>query len=229
MRQFFGFFAATASFVFPNACICCGEVGRALCFECQQSFSPAQLRCLACGRYNPFGLYCASCKRKHWPDRVVACFAYNSPVKELLHQFKYEDVFLLYKPLAKQLASRIFQIRNYQQFAVTFIPLSSNRYRWRGYNQAELLAREAAATCRLPVVDTLRRSRFYESQVKSQTKRSRKQNVKGAFEIKEKASVPKKVILIDDIVTTGATVEEATRVLKRAGVKEVIVIAVAMS
>ena len=162
------------------------------------------------------------------PDRIRGAFRYEGRLKEVVHQFKYEDAFILSHDLAKVLIPLVREVKDYKTYNPAFIPLSKEKMRSRGYNQAELLAQEVGKALGLKVCDLMDRLAQEETQVISKTKTARKQNIKGVFKIKKNADIPRKVILIDDVVTTGATVEEATKVLKRAGVKKVIVLALAM-
>lgn len=199
-----------------------------MCDKCIRLLKGPEFKCFRCGRNNPFGLYCFACRKSFLPDRIIAAFAYDGQLKEIIHQYKYEDAYILSKDLAKGLIPIVRKLENYKGYDLTFVPLSPTKIRSRGYNQAKLLADEVAKKLKLKIVDLMERLPQDETQVISQTKIARKKNIKGVFKIKENAEIPKKIILIDDVVTTGATVEEATKILKKAGAQEVIVLALAM-
>ena len=205
-----------------------------ICENCLESLPRENLKCLKCGRKNPLGTYCVDCRGKLRPDRVLAVYKFDGPIRELIHEFKYEDVTALAEPLGKAMAG-VLEMRNGKwgvgrEWVVLPLPLSNARRRYRGYNQSELLAKIFASKTGLIYADILERKKIKgrRSQVQSGDKITRKNNVKGVFALKKDVQVPEKVILIDDVVTTGATVEEATKVLKRAGAKEVIVLGLAM-
>lgn len=215
------------NFVFPRICLICSSDTRYLCSRCLKRLEKPRHKCFRCNQHNPFGEYCFSCKGPFSPDKVVAAFLYEGQIKEAIHQYKYEDAFILAKDLARALLPLVRSVSRYKDFTLSFVPLSDKRFKARGYNQAELLAREVAKLLNIKVAALMDRSAQEETQVASKTKRARKKNIKGVFSVQSKASVPANVILVDDVVTTGATVEEASKVLKRAGAKKVVVVALA--
>lgn len=180
---------------------------------------------MRCGRYNPYGIYCRACRVKNLPERVLACFAYDGAVKELIHNFKYKDVSSLADSFALEISELLKDCKDY---VVCPVPLSSSRKRWRGFNQSEIIARKLSQKTGLCFGEFLGRGKSRFTQVQAGSKQKRKQNIKGVFYLKKEGEVPKNIILVDDVVTSGATVEEATKVLKRAGAEKVVVTAVAM-
>jgi len=159
------------------------------------------------------------------PERVLACFAYDGAVKELIHNFKYKDVSSLADSFALEISELLKDCKDY---VVCPVPLSSSRKRWRGFNQSEIIARKLSQKTGLCFGEFLGRGKSRFTQVQAGSKQKRKQNIKGVFYLKKEGEVPKNIILVDDVVTSGATVEEATKVLKRAGAEKVVVTAVAM-
>lgn len=220
---------ALVNFFFPQTCFVCGLAGEEICADCLKSQDRARMRCLKCGRRNHFGLYCPAHRKKFLPEAVVASFAYKGGIRELVHRFKYEDGTDISRIFAWELARTIKLIPDYQSFSVGFIPLAFKRERRRGYNQAKLLAEAVAGELGLPLIDLLLRADKAESQVQVEDPVLRRQNIKGVFRPKKGAVLPKQIILIDDVVTTGATAEEAAKVLLRAGVKRVFVVALALA
>ncbi len=158
----------------------------------------------------------------------------NQALKRLLWDYKYKFI----EPLAAWLAGLLvkhyeaafksYVEQNKQEWIVTAIPLASSRLRWRGFNQAELLAKEFSRTTGIPYVPILERTSFKSSQMQLGTHELRKENVKNAFRVKSDAGVSgKRVILIDDIATSGATLLEAARTLKQNKAKEILGLVVA--
>jgi ComF family protein len=143
----------------------------------------------------------------------------------MIHLFKYDDCTCFAQCFGEVLAK---QARGFGAGfdAIVPIPLSKGRRAWRGYNQSLLLAKEIGKRTGIEIWEILKRKRGSESQVQSGTKEKRQANIKGVFETDK--SVPENILLIDDVITSGATVLEATRVLKRAGAKKVCVLALAM-
>jgi competence protein ComFC len=158
----------------------------------------------------------------------VSRFIYEGKLKDAIHQYKFEDAYLLSEDFSLALSPIIKGVDGYNKYALTYIPLVKRRQRYRGYNQSKILAERLADRLKMTSVDLLERKEQRETQVFAKTKSARRKNVKGVFVVKGGAKIPKKIILIDDVVTTGATVEEATKVLKKAGAREIIVVALAM-
>ena len=156
----------------------------------------------------------------------------SSLVRNLIHSFKYEPFI---KELAKPLSLLIinhFQLiekqPDFSDFILIPVPLHQKRLKWRGFNQAKELGNQLSKFLNLPLYsDCLVKTKTTIPQMEL-PKKKRKENVLGAFLVQNKQNVKrKKVLLIDDIFTTGATMEEAARVLREAGVREVIGVVVA--
>jgi len=174
-------------------------------------------------------MYCAVHRRDDQPDKVIAPFDFSGPLRELIHQLKYEDVTNIVEPLSSEMAHLAKMIPDNRKFVFTYIPLTRKRLLERGYNQSEMIAEAVSDILKVPSTGLLTRVEGQLTQVQSGDRKRRRQNVKGVFKIKKDVEIPENVILVDDVITTGATVEEATRVLKKAGVKKVIVLALALA
>jgi ComF family protein len=161
--------------------------------------------------------------------------AYGGALRELLHWLKYRGM----EPLAIPLGQRVASVADAPECrgilghcqAVIAVPLESGRKRERGYNQAELLARVVARQLRLPLLPAaaLQRTRATPSQ-SGLHRVERRENMRGAFSAKRSAkhpSLPQGVLLIDDVMTTGATLDACAQALMAAGVREVIALTVA--
>jgi len=151
---------------------------------------------------------------------------YGDPtLRKTVHAFKFSGVKELSKPLAKALAPRILQTMGayVSEFQLVPIPLHKRKERSRGYNQAELLAIEIAKIIKLEVSKPLERARFTEAQssIDADFKDKRKNNIVGAFRFSRQSAIHQKVIIIDDVATTGATIEEAANSLVKNGAEEV--------
>ena len=223
----FGFRKAFLDFIFYETCFFCGKSGTTVCRRCLNSLEPARLKCLKCGQHNPYGLYCEGCKSSIRPEQVLALYRYNGIAKDLIHIFKYEDGQSLTSVFGKKLGSAIKKHR-LSGFVLVPIPLSKKRLRYRGYNQSLFLAKEITRHTSVPYADIMERKQSVLSQVQTGSKRERRQNVTGVFSIKKDVDLPSKIVLVDDVITTGATVEEATRILKQAGACEVRVLSIAI-
>jgi len=216
------------NFFFPKNCVLCSCRGIMLCDRCQTSLLPARLKCLACGKHNPYGVYCPGCKKRYKPDLVVSAFAYDDVVKKIVHEFKYNDVFQLASPLCNVLAARLKRDRSIDNFVTVPVPLHRKRLSHRGYNQAALIARHLSDILGISTVDILTRDKIGETQANLKSPQERRKNVRGVYSLKDRATVPENIILVDDVITSGATIEEISRLLKRNGARTIIGASVAM-
>lgn len=154
------------------------------------------------------------------------CFgAYEGTLRELIHLFKYSGM----KPLGRTLAGHLMlALPRDQQFDVAVpMPLHWRRQWQRGFNQSELLARAIARRWSIPMKNAVRRTRATAAQAGLSNAR-RRENVAGAFRVKKTGQVEgRRVLLIDDVMTTGATASACALALKRAGAKSVTLLALA--
>ncbi len=158
-------------------------------------------------------------------DAAYSFGFYEDELRELIHLFKYGRVQTLAKPLGRLLA---MALPREQSFDV-IVPMPLHwRKRWqRGFNQSQLLAAEIGRRTHVPVRRALRRVRFTPSQA-GLTNAKRRQNVSGAFRaVKRLALAGKRVLLVDDVLTTGATAASCARALKLAGVQQVTLLTLA--
>ena len=162
--------------------------------------------------------------------------SYDSPfAAKVIHSLKYEDCFLLAKPLAELIfrhleRSGLARLIGREEFIITPIPLHRRRLIDRGYNQAELIGRELSLRTGLPVADLLLRTRPTMEQAKISDPKERIKNAKGCFSINNKSKsspLGKKILLVDDVFTTGATMFEAAKCLYRFGARLVVGLAAA--
>lgn len=225
--------------LFPARCLCCQKrTGNLyLCNFCRDHLPPLKEHiCPLCQeRKTRHGIVCMKCHGKSPLSGVYAGFSYQDPLlKKLIHTFKYTCIQSLSLPLAERLAKRIEMSAIPLPHYIIPVPLHPLRYRWRGFNQAELLANTLSQEL-LPFTPLkvhphiLIRHRFTQSQAKTSTHKQRKANLKGAFSLHKKApSLEGRTIwLVDDVSTTNSTLIEAARVLKKAGAKEIWGIVVA--
>ena len=173
---------------------------------------------------------CGPCITGRRPfSRARAAARFEGPVQELIHRFKYRNKVHLARPLGLLTAQALagFPPAGGADLIVP-VPLHRKRLRERGFNQAQLLGRVLAKQWRINLsVHNLRRVRWTEPQI-GLCAAEREQNVRGAFRVAEPARYEgRRLLLVDDVYTTGSTVGECARTLKRAGAEEVLVITVA--
>jgi ComF family protein len=234
----------STDYIFPKKCVVCRKPGSYLCENCFSylSFEPKSL-CLPCNQPSFNNLTHPRCKRKYAIDGCFSALSYNKTVQKLIYNFKYKPYLTDLKTvLADLFHESIIQNEQFMKLIVDGsclmvpIPLSSSRFRKRGYNQAEILAKELSKKFNFPVQNLLSRTKETKTQV-GMTNLQRKLNVKDVFEIINPPSASSgngsrssgskrfrkncSIFLVDDVVTTGSTLSEAAKILKKAGAKKV--------
>ena len=210
-------FNAGVDMVFPPRCVTCKEFGAYICPACRTLISRAEApRCDRC--WSPAeGARCEGCR--HRPPAFKAsrsAFVYDGSARDAVLALKFEGLAAIAKTMAVPMADRLVGW-DPPVSAIVPVPLAPSRKRSRGYNQSELLAREIARLCGLPVVtDSLVRSRATPPQVRQFDWEARRDNVAGAFAAGA-GVVDGGVLLVDDVITTGATLDACARVLLSAG------------
>ncbi len=228
----------TLDTLFPIRCLGCDTYQDFLCETCLDFF-PRRLRqrCPTCLKaVTPRGEVCFSCLGKNSLDGLFAAGHYRDPlISEAVHTYKYRFIPAIAEPLGKWLSARSLEADLLLPDLYIPVPLHPRRLRFRGFNQAELLAEALAKAfapeLNLPVLkNCLLRTRYTKSQMKTRSREERLGNLKNAFIFtRENVSFikGKNVWLIDDVATTGVTLEECARVLKSAGAKSVFGIVLA--
>ena len=223
-----------------NCCQICGEVDDKIGekYICKGCFKKLRLIkfpvCKVCGKSlstTPEQKLCQECIRNpksFYKNRSP--FRYKGIIKKILHDYKYLDKPYYFKMLGYFLYQYI-QETNYTDYDfITTVPLHNIKLRKRGYNQAELIAKYLAKKLSIPYIDTLKRVKNTTKQ-SNLSKEDRARNLKNVFEIKSKNTYNKirgkKILIVDDIYTTGATINECSSVLTTNGANRVYSITVA--
>ena len=155
-----------------------------------------------------------------------SAFEYLDPIRQLLMRFKYGGEKYLREFFAEELKATFLKHIGYAD-VIVYVPATNKKVKQRGYNQGEVLAREFSSFCKIPVVDAIKKIKETDSQV-GLTLKERRENLKGCFKIVDRSAVKgKRVLIIDDVMTTGSTVESIAEKLKGAGASEVLVLTVA--
>jgi len=213
------------NFVYPPYCILCHErlnnSTNFLCTICEDSLQRLQPPLVS---INELGLLRQS---QHWFDASLAVYQYDSKVQHLVHLFKYRNIPQLALFFGKALGKTIVDRADIPPIDILVpVPLHSSRYRERGYNQSALLAREIALHTGIPVREMLKRH-IRTRQQASKDRHERMINVSGAFSVINGLTTENACIgLVDDVVTTGSTMNECARVLRAAGARRVIAVSV---
>lgn len=210
-------------FALPGACLLCSAPSResGLCQACFDSLPFAiGERCPVCAVATPGATQCGRClKRPPAYDRVVVALDYVSPVDFLVADLKYSRKLAAARVLAYPLARRLEQ-EPYPDIVLP-MPIAASRLRERGFNQASEIARHACAGFGIRVSERIARRTLAQQSQTALPWRDRARNVLGAFDCKTDLS-NKTIAVVDDVITTGATLHELARTLKSAGAETVI-------
>ena len=224
--------------VIPSYCYGCKKENTYLCEDCFEiinSFSKSI--CPHCKQALPFGKLPDTCRHELSLNRIFSCADYKDVrIKKLIKDLKYNYSFALAKPLAEfgywwlQKNEYTDEIKNNVSLIVS-VPLHKNKLKKRGFNHAEYLARHFGKLLDIPVANNfLIKTRPTIPQVETKTKEERQENLKNAFSTIGTPGVPivsTNVLLIDDVLTTGSTLRECAKVLRKNGVKEVWALTIA--
>ena len=201
----------------PHNCISCGYEGEILCKQCWPKLGLLPPSCYICHKTTIDNSICDSCSAETSLNQVWIRSSYSSVPKELIRLLKFNRA----KAVSSTLATALTEIipTNYQGTIVS-IPTASSRRRQRGYDQAILIAKELARLTSLPYAPLLIR-KGQSRQVGTQ-KAARASQIHDAFRIRTSRKLDmKQAILVDDVLTTGSTLEAAAKTLKNAGVQRV--------
>lgn len=223
-------------FLFPlnHTCNVCGKEvfkGEYFCKDCEEKFVyNNKIICNHCGRktFNSEE-YCFSCSgRDTFFEKARSCFIYQMPIKQLIVQLKYNHKKYIAKILAKYLAFSYYQ-NFFNCDTVVYTPMTKEREKQRGYNQARILAEQFCKITKLNINhDCLVKVKETARQASILNSKERYENLKGSFKIINKQKiVGKRLLIIDDVMTTGATVELISEQLLKAGASAVCVLTVA--
>lgn len=219
------FFTVLADVLFPSRCASCGEpasyADNLLCPRCRNAIGPLGDHCDRCsGLETADG--CSFCgNRMFYPARHIAAAEYEGPVEKALHGLKFSGRRRLYLPLSDLLYNAIGAAAG-EADVVTAVPMNGIK-RWkRGYNQSELIARRIARRLGRPYVRLLAENSRSATQKKLHSL-ERYVNVLGRYRaVNTKEAAGRRVLLVDDVLTTGATINECARVLVDCGAAEVL-------
>lgn len=220
--------------LYPQTCYFCGEISRtAICENCAKKIVYIQEpRCKTCGkpiRYEEKE-YCEDCtKRKFYYDQGRSLWIHKGPVAWSVYQFKYHNRRIYGAFYAKELW-RLYAkwIKDMEIDVIIPVPLHWRRRKNRGYNQAEIVARHLSRYSGIPMNRwAIKRIRYTERQ-KNLNNKERRKNLEGAFKITKSWKQVSRVLLVDDIYTTGNTIDEIAKVLKAKGAEKVYFLAISI-
>ena len=220
---------SVADILFPKRCIRCARVGAYICKRCIIQVQFAKAICPQCKRPSIDGFVHQSCTRPQGLDGVINLWEYKRVVKATIVALKFQYV----SDVADELSDHFVKLITLadkpipQKALIVPIPLHCKREKWRGFNQSALLGKQIAKKLQWSYVgDILVRKHNTKAQTEVKVKEKRKKNILGAFEFNSKYKEElkrhdKTIFVFDDVWTTGATLREAGKVLKRNGAKVV--------
>ena len=204
-------------------CVVCGREMHpnryGICDKC--AFDVNENYCKRCGRHKVgIGDYCGECSDMTlYFDEARSAVVYDETAKSIIWRLKYGSAKYLVRKMAEYLLDTLIAT-DWEFDCFTFVPIHKKRQRKRGYNQAELLAKAMSEITTTPYVPLLQKIKETKNQAKLK-RDERLTNLRGSFEADNS---PAHVVLIDDVMTTGSTVNECARMLKAAGAKVVYVL-----
>jgi ComF family protein len=206
----------------PLKCLGCGREGDLICPSCRQSLPIIKLPlCQRCGAASNEGNLCHSCI--NYPltiDGIRSVFQFQGTIRQAILQLKYRRLKAVAAPLSQLLAEYLGS-HPLKGEVIIPVPLHPKRLRERGYNQASLLAKELSRLIGLPVMeDTLVRVKDAVPQARTLSAVQRRRNVQGAFICHQRLE-GRQILLVDDVCTTGATLDACATALKEAGAASV--------
>ncbi|MFH1032749.1 MAG: ComF family protein [Chloroflexota bacterium] len=209
--------------LFPQRCVGCGKEGSLLCQSCLRLLPRLMPPiCPLCGLPQASGVLCPDCIGGQTAiDGIRSPFRFEGIMSEAVHQLKYQNIRTL-APVLARLLQDYLNTKPVPGEVLVPVPLHSRRLKERGYNQSGLLVKQLGKLTGLPVADNcLIRERHTSPQAKTLTVDERRSNIANAFTCRNDKLKSKQVILIDDVSTSGATLDACASALKAAGAKSV--------
>ena len=195
---------------------------------------PIEENCIICNEECSNGI-CNNCLKKinkiseEYKENIMSYGYYGGVLKKLILKFKYERNFTAGMILSNLLTQYISENINYEQYIISCVPLSRKSKRKRGFNQCEYIAKYIAEKISINCMEILVKERETKEQ-KTLSKEERKINLKGAFKVNKRLNLQNiNIILVDDVTTTGETLRECYKILKKHGVNDIKLLTLAKS
>ena len=218
--------------LFPATCVGCGREGKYLCVRCEGFVGEAALVCPSCQQSSFRGERHHLCEAPYGLEGLAGIWEYEGLIRNLLYCVKYTGV----THATEEMARRAFETmrkdeKRFEAFLlflcsqdtrITYVPMYQKKERHKGFNHAKVFAHEIAKITGKKVLPTLEKRKYTKPQI-DLTKKERLYNVKDSFAPYDNLDLRsvEKIVLVDDVWTTGSTLLECCRVLKRAGAREV--------
>lgn len=214
---------------FPRFCLGCGYLGVYICPTCEEKMKKiSEDSCFYCNKPSLFGLTHPRCKKAEGLDGHTSIYFYGGVFKRVLHESKYKSAHQALKTLLsfpqKTAVRNIGKWNDLYNPTMTHVPLHPQRYRERGFNQSELIMNTLfPESIKMPLLNRVVNTPHLAL---IDNKNERKKQIRGAFRCNKK-TLPKTIIIIDDVITSGSTILECVRELKENGVQTVLAFSLA--
>lgn len=224
--------------LFPKYCFNCSRLGSYLCLSCKDKLKMINKDiCPYCEKGSYFGLTHPLCRKKYGLDGLKSICHYDNLVKKIIKQIKYRLVkeavidFLVTISQLK-MTELLFYKKLVKEIKIIPVPLHRRRQRERGFNQSELMAQFFSQMLRFSITNNvIVRTKNTKPQVEFKTPKERYQNILGVFSLVKNISLDriqnKNFIIFDDVWTTGWTIKEIGRVLKKKGANKIFALTIA--
>ncbi len=218
--------------IFPRFCVSCKKEGRYICDNCLVFISESGFVCPVCQKSSYFGKTHDSCYRKKELNGLISFWDYDGVVKKAIHLVKYKGYFHILEEIIEHTINSMsddslrfsffIDFIYSKETKITFVPLYKEKEKERGFNQSEVFSNYLVKIFKKERLKLLERNREVESQT-NLNKKERFLNVLNSFSfnLNQGEIIPKKILLVDDVWTSGATMKECSKILKKNGVQEV--------
>jgi competence protein ComFC len=201
----------------PKSCELCGKRGAMICPKCLLELERATPRCPACGKESILGICHKKCNKKTNLRGLVSIFSYkDEKVAKIIQALKYDGRWAIIQELVCDIPRPEFAFD-----VVVYVPMHVSKSKQRGYNQAKLIAIYLAKRWRVPLINSLVKIKGTKSLAQSESLEDRRALVFGAYKYKGDPLNGKNVVLVDDVFTSGATMNEVAKELVHAGAANV--------
>ncbi len=194
--------------LFPRICFGCSKGDKYLCNFCEAKIKNGELI------------------KKNGFEGIISVYKYDGLIKNIIEKIKYEFVSDAVEEMAEKMARKlkldypnIIKYWQKEKYSLIPIPIHKQRQKWRSFNQSEILAEKLSKKLKLKCINNLIiRKLKIKSQAKIKNREEKWKNMSDVFQIVNNKNIPKKIILIDDVITSGATMTAALKTLKNSGV-----------
>lgn len=219
-------FRKILEWLYPATCIFCGKICReGICADCMgKVMKIREPRCKKCGKPIRFAEeeYCYDCSHHHFHyEQGKSLWLHRAPVDKSIYEFKYKNRRVYSEVYAREMVKSFGRlIKMWEIDLIVPVPLHKKKFRKRGFNQAELLAKEIGRYMGIPVDTSLVIRKKYTAPQKQFGHNERRKNLADAFALTEKKVDAKNILIIDDIYTTGSTIDTIAELFMHADVEK---------